>query len=148
MIEVKLSAHFSLAEMTQSEVAARAGLDNMPPASALANLVRLCGMLERIREKIGHPIIVTSGYRAPDVNALVGGSTNSAHKFGRAADIIAPSFGTPLALARAIEKSGVHFDQVIHEFGRWVHVSIPPEDHKPRLMALTIDREGTRSGLA
>jgi zinc D-Ala-D-Ala carboxypeptidase len=144
----RLSEHFTLAELTVSETAARRGLDNTPPPSALGNLVRLAALLEAVRTQIGRPVIVISGYRAPEVNRLVGGNTGSAHTAGRAADIISPAFGTPLQLARAIEASGLPFDQVIHEFGRWVHVSIAPEGAPPRRMALTIDLTGTRTGLA
>ena len=145
---IRLSEHFSLAELTTSETAARRGIDNTPPPSALANLVRLAGALETIRALIGQPIIVTSGYRSPIVNELVNGATDSAHISGRAADIIAPAFGSPLQLARAIEAAGLPLDQIIYEFGRWVHVSIPADRAAPRRMVLTIDLFGTRAGLA
>lgn len=148
MTPIRLSEHFTLAELTVSETAARRGIDNTPPPSALANLVRLAAMLENIRALIGKPIIVTSGYRSPIVNEMVNGATGSAHLTGRAADIIAPAFGTPLELARAIEAARLPLDQVIHEFGRWVHVSIPADRAEPRQMALTIDLFGTRQGLA
>jgi hypothetical protein len=145
---IRLSEHFTLAELIQSETAARRGIDNTPPPSALANLVRLSGTLEQVRKLIGRPILVTSGYRSPIVNELVNGSTGSAHLSGRAADIIAPAFGGPQALARAIEASGIEYDQLILEFGRWVHIGIAADDTEPRQMALTIDLMGTREGLA
>ena len=145
---IRLSEHFTLAELTVSETAARRGLDNSPPPSALGNLVRLAATLEQVRGLIGRPIIVTSGYRSVHVNELVNGSTGSAHITGRAADIIAPAFGSPLALARAIEASGMRYDQLILEFGRWVHIAIAADDAQPRQMALTIDTFGTRTGLA
>lgn len=145
-----LSPHFSLDELTVSEMAARKGWDNTPPPGALANLRALADMLERIREELGAPaIIITSGYRSPLVNAAVGGCAGSQHLLGCAADYICPRFGTPLQVAKAIAESGIPFDQLIHEYGRWVHVSVPPVNsrRKPRGMALTIDRLGTRPGL-
>lgn len=145
---IRMSEHFTLAELTVSETAARRGIDNTPPPHALANLVRLAGALETIRTLIGQPIIVTSGYRSPVVNELVNGATGSAHISGRAADIISPAFGTPLQLARAIEAAGLPLDQIIYEFGRWVHVSIPADRTEPRRASLTIDLFGTRAGLA
>jgi hypothetical protein len=145
---IRLSEHFTLAELMQSETAARRGIDNTPPPSALANLVRLAGTLEQVRALIGRPVLVTSGYRSPLVNELINGSTSSAHISGRAADIIAPAFGGPKSLARAIEASGIEYDQLILEFGRWVHIAIAPDDAVPRQMALSIDLHGVRTGLA
>lgn len=150
-----LSPHFSLDELTVSETAARHGLDNTPTPEALSNLRSLAATLERIRDHLGLPahaglpIIITSGYRSRLVNAAVGGSDGSQHLIGCAADFICPRFGSPLHVAAAIQSSGIAFDQLIHEFGRWVHVSVSPFDSRrgPRGMVLTIDRFGTRPGL-
>lgn len=140
---MKLSDHFTLAEMTASQVAARQGIDNTPGPEALANLHRLAVVLERIRARLERPVIVLSGYRSPDLNRAVGGARRSAHLTGSAADIICPAFGKPMDVFESIRASGVVYDQLIAEYpGRpdgWVHIAIA--DHA-RHQALVFD--GTR----
>ncbi len=133
-----LTEHFTLDEMTISETAARKGLDNTPGPQELANLKRTAETLEKVRALVNKPIIVSSGYRAPAVNAAVGGSKTSVHMKGLAADINVPGM-KPDDLARLIAASDIEFDQVILEYGRWVHVGIAD---KPRRELLTI-RTGT-----
>jgi hypothetical protein len=86
--------------------------------------------MERVRELLGgKPITVSSAYRNPQVNAAVGGSATSDHMSGYSVDFSCPSFGTPFQIATAIRQSPIFndVDQLIHEFGRWVHVSFAPE---------------------
>lgn len=143
---MRLSANFTLDELTVSETAARHGLDNTPPPEFIENLKLLANSLQTLRSLFGNnAIIVTSGYRSPQVNAKVGGSPNSDHLRGLAADFIVPSFGTPDHVVRAILGSGVPFKQVIREFDRWTHFSIPAPGEAPRNQALIIDRQGTRT---
>lgn len=145
---MNLSAHFTLAELTHSQTADRLGLDNDPPPEVVENLRKLALGLEMVRALIGAPIHVSSGYRSPAVNRAVGGSRNSQHMTGQAADITAPGFGTPLELVKAITGSAIPFDQCILEFpgkdGRsgWCHISFADE---PRRQALMIDHDGTRA---
>lgn len=138
---MNLSPHFTLAEMTVSEVAARRGIPNEPTPEALEALYRTATGLEAVRAVLGKPIIVTSGYRSPAVNRLVGGQPSSQHLRGEAADFICPAFGTPGEVVAALVKSAVQYDQCILEFGRWVHISFAPAF---RRMALIIDANGTR----
>ena len=121
-----LSSHFSLEELTHSEIATRKGLDNTPTPEVLANLMDLAATLERVRDLLDAPINVSSGYRSPKVNAAVGGSKTSAHCQGFAADFIAPQFGDPRAVCEKIRDSGLDFDQCIYE-GKWTHLSIDPK---------------------
>jgi len=119
----KLTDHFSLEEMTFSETAVRHGINNKPDAATRRNLLELCeNILEPIRDLAGGPINVTSGYRSPTLNSLVGGSPESQHKTGEAADINCPLFN-PGTLFNKIRESDLRFDQLIDEFGGWVHVS-------------------------
>lgn len=117
-----LSDHFSLAELTIT----RQPLSNIPPPPALAALKVTARQMERVRELLGGvAIIVNSGYRAPAVNEAVGGSPTSGHMKGYAVDFIAPRFGNPLAICRALAASDLKFDQLIQE-GTWVHISFDP----------------------
>lgn len=136
---MKLSEHFSLDEMTLSETAARKGLDNTPDKETIENLRKLAALLEQVRALVGKPIMVSSGYRSPEVNKAVGGSKTSAHVKGLAADINVPSV-KPAALAAIIKTSDIKFDQLILEFDRWVHIGL--RDGSPRMELLTI-RTGT-----
>src|SRR2546428_3083787 len=134
-----LSPHFSLEELTASEVAARAGLDNAPPTAVVHNLLRLAEGLELVRAALGsNAIHVTSGYRSPKLNQMIGGSKNSMYMRGLAADILCPAIGAPLEVCRAIVTSGIQMDQIIHEFGRWCHVAFAPDGQIPRNELLTI----------
>lgn len=141
---MQLTEHFTLEELTVSESAARQGLDNTPTGEALENLKRLAEFLEDVRELLTKPIKINSAYRAPAVNAAVGGSKTSQHCLGCAADIRVSGM-TPDEVVRAITASDLDYDQCIREFDSWTHVSIPNnEDAKPRKMALIIDKQGTR----
>ena len=120
-----LSEHFSLAEMVVSQTAARKGLGNTPGPGTVENLKALAQTLEKVRTILGKPVIINSGYRSLAVNRAVGGVGTSAHTMGFAADIIAPQFGTPLDVCRAIAASDLEWDQLISE-GTWAHISIDP----------------------
>lgn len=121
---MKLSPHFSLAELTRSAWAKANGISNKPISPEhWSNLRRLANELERVRAVLGNnPILVSSGYRNPVVNRAVGGVSNSAHSLGLAADFTCPGFGNVTQVCRAIELSDVNFDQLIWEYGSWVHL--------------------------
>ncbi|MCF8533059.1 MAG: hypothetical protein K9G48_08655 [Reyranella sp.] len=143
-----LSEHFSLAELTASQTAARRGIDNTPPPDVLAELQRTAQLLEKARTVLrSRPLLISSGYRSPALNAAVGGSPTSAHCFGMAADFTCPGFGAPLDVSRELATYAelLDFDQLIHEFGSWVHIG---RRASPRRQLLTIDGAGTRHGLA
>jgi hypothetical protein len=142
-----LSPHFALSEFTISETAGRHGLDNTPPPEIVEELRKMAALMERVRTLLGDkPIQITSGYRAPAVNAAVGSSAFSHHCKGQAVDFICPGFGTPREIAEALlpHLHTLEIDQLIWEFGSWVHLS---HHDTPRKMALTIDHGGTRSGI-
>lgn len=145
---MKISAHFTLAELEVSQIATRHGLDNRVPDRLMPNLGRLVGALEQVRQIAGgHPLRISSGYRSQKLNTLVKGSQDSAHIEARAADFTIPAYGSPLEVCRLIAWSGVQFDQLIHEFGAWVHISVPRMGVEPRNQTLTLDRQGPRGGL-
>lgn len=145
MAAIKLSTYFSYDELAGSSYAARQGLDNTPPAAALAALKYTANMMDRVRALLGVPIIISSGYRSPVVNTAINGSPNSQHVKGEAVDFTAPSFGSPADIARAIAASHIPFDQLILEYNAWVHISFVRVN--PRIQTLTITRQGTRQGI-
>jgi zinc D-Ala-D-Ala carboxypeptidase len=143
---MNLTAHFTLEELTASETAERNGWDNSPNEQELANLVRLAEFLEQVKEVLaGKPIIISSGLRTKKVNDAVGSSKDtSQHRIGCAADFRVPGM-TPDEVVKAIVASGIEYDQVIREFDRWTHISIPNSiNFSPRAQALIIDKAGTR----
>ena len=142
---MNLTEHFTLDELTSSETAERNGWDNTPNETELANLKRLAAFLEEVKTALGgKPIMVSSGYRGKQVNDAVGSKDSSQHRLGCAVDFRVPQL-TPDQVVKAIVASGLPYDQVIREFDRWTHLSIPntPET-APRKQVLIIDKTGTR----
>lgn len=126
-----VSKNFTLNELIKSDVATRNGIDNSPSKEAVQNLTKLCeNVLQPLRDNLNRPIKITSGYRSPDLNTLIGGSTHSQHCFGQAADIEVDILST-VALAFYVKNNVPSFDQLILEFydpkkgesSGWVHVS-------------------------
>ncbi len=140
-LRTRLSAHFMLQEFTFSQTAARCGIDNTPTPEVLKNLRRLAALLEEVRSLLGDvPIRVSSGYRCPELNRAVKGARRSAHMQGLAVDFTAPGFGTVLQVARAMVRSDLAFDQLIHEYGCWVHLGLAEDGAEPRRQVLSIFR--------
>jgi zinc D-Ala-D-Ala carboxypeptidase len=146
-----LTPHFSLSEMTFSDTANLMGIDNTPNADEVENLVETCTVLEKIRALCGsHPVIITSGFRCDELNNAVGGATDSAHRYGYAADFIIPEFGTPKEICNHLldHLYELDIDQLINESssgGAWVHVGLC--EGKGRCQALTISPRGTSVGI-
>jgi hypothetical protein len=140
---VKLSEHFTLAELTHTD---HRTLDNTPNEGEIENLGRLALFLEQVKTQLGgRPVIVNSAFRSAAVNAAVGSSDKSQHRLGCAADIRVPGL-TPDEVVRAVMTAGLPYDQLIREFDAWTHISIPSfPSLRPRKMALIIDKTGTRT---
>lgn len=122
----QLSEHFTLKEGTDSAKAKELGIDNQPSTLQLENMKHAAKGMEEVRALLGKPIKINSWLRLPAVNVAVGGSEKSAHMDGWAIDFRCDSFGTPLEIAKAIVAAGIKFDQIIHEYGSWVHISFEP----------------------
>ena len=138
----QLTEHFSLEELTVTD---HREFDNTPSAFERANLVRLAGLLERVKTALGGvPVMVNSAYRSKKVNDAVGSKDTSQHRLGCAADIRVPSL-TPDQVVKAIMAAKLPYDQLIREFDRWTHISIPNTlNGAPRGQVLIIDKAGTR----
>ena len=128
---MNLSEHFALEEATYSETAVRMGLNNQPDERQLANMKQAAEKLEAVRNVTG-PIRVNSWLRLPDVNVAVGGSKVSSHMDGWAIDC-SSSAHTPYELCQIVLKAGIKFDQLIHEYGHWMHLSFAPEMRQQEL---------------
>lgn len=130
--------HFTLSEFTRSETAKRYGIENNPSDAQIQNLECLCALiLDPLREFIGHPIYITSGFRTPRLNRLVGGTITSAHKDGLAADFRVGDKDYLLDWAWCLLKSPSRdfwpkIDQCIYYRDKhFIHVSLP-RGGKPR----------------
>jgi uncharacterized protein YcbK (DUF882 family) len=137
-----LTQHFSLEELTTTD---HRQFDNSPNTDELANLNRLAKFLEQVKTALGgKPVMINSAFRCKQVNDAVGSKDTSQHRVGCAADIRVLGM-TPDEVVKTVMAAGLGYDQIIREFDRWTHISIPnnPED-KPRQQALIIDRSGTR----
>lgn len=135
---MNLSPHFTLAEFTVSETAARRGIDNTPrEAFVLENLKRIAGVMESIRAILENPVIVSSGFRCLDLNSAIGSKPTSAHVVGLAADFICPGYGTPYDVCRAIEPHvrRLGIDQLIYEH-TWIHVGLRAGEPRHQIMTL------------
>jgi len=137
-----LSVHFTLEELTHTD---HREFDNTPNPAETANLIRLAGLLEDVKIALGSkPVMINSAFRSKAVNDAVGSKDSSQHRIGCAADIRIPQM-TPDEVVRAIIAADLPFDQIIREFDRWTHISVPnTPDGKPRKQALIIDKAGTR----
>jgi len=136
---MKLSANFSLSELTKSESASRLGLDNDPTQEIISSLQALVNhILQPVRDKFG-PVVVTSGYRSPEVNKAIGGSATSDHCKGQAADFeVLGKDNRELAIWIA---ENMQFTQLILEFYKpgvpdsgWVHCSFDPGNLKRQVL--------------
>jgi len=139
---MSLSKNFTFEELTITD---HRQFDNTPNVEETENLTRLAEFLERIKIVLdGKPIMVNSAFRSEAVNNAVGSRNTSQHRIGCAADIRVPGM-TPDEVVKAVIASGIGYDQIIREFDRWTHISIPnTKDMTPRRQALIIDKSGTR----
>jgi len=92
---MRLSPHFSLEELTHSDTAVRLGIDNTPTVEVIDNLTYLAGELEHVRDILGTPMLISSGFRCYALNDHLGSKRTSSHTKGLAVDFISPSFGNP-----------------------------------------------------
>ena len=139
---MNLSPHFTLEELTHTD---HREFDNTPNDSEKNNLKRLAEFLEQVKDALGgKPIMVNSAFRCKQVNDAVGSKDSSQHRIGCAADIRVPGM-TPDEVVKAVIASGIGYYQIIREFDRWTHISVPNSIiDSPRRQALIIDKTGTR----
>ena len=137
---MKLSANFSLAEMTKSQTATRKGIRNEPSTEHIENLIHLAEtVLQPVRDHFGKPVAISSGYRSPELCEAIGSSSKSQHAKGEAADFEIPGVDNK-QLAMWINKN-TDFDQLILEFyepgdpnSGWVHCSAVKEGSRAQVL--------------
>lgn len=126
--------NFTIMELVKSNIAKINKIDNTPDAESLKcmhNLINYC--LQPIRDKLGKPMIVTSGFRCKALNKKVGGVSTSQHTKGQAVDFYVKDM-TMQQVVDFIKKSGVEFDQLINEYNRWVHISFVKEKNRKQVL--------------
>jgi hypothetical protein len=138
---MNLTEHFTYEELTHTD---HREFDNTPNDAELENLKRMAEFLEEVRLLLGRPLLINSCFRSELVNNSVGSKSSSQHRVGCATDFRVNGM-TPDEVVKAIIASDLNFDQIIREFDRWTHISIPNSIHnQPRKQALIIDKSGTR----
>ena len=149
---MKLSEHFTLAELTKTSVM----IENVPNEAQVNNLKRLCGWLERLRQKYNlnikekiknkndEPIIINSGYRSSQVNKVVGGAPNSNHLTGCAVDIHVSGMEQLIRYAAILldisDERHEDFDELLMERNAkgnyWLHFAVRPEGNRRKVAFL------------
>lgn len=159
-----LTPHFTLEELTHSDMAVRLGIDNTPPAIIVPNLTVLAEGMELVRNVLQHPIHPNSGYRCEEFERVLCAKDFKAwcarhgkdpltawpeyfarkgHPNGYCLDFTCPQFGTPLEIVRVVKASGIKFDQLIEE-GTWVHASFDPR-LRGEVLTAKFDKDGAPS---
>ena len=139
---MQLTEHFTLEEFTRSTTGERNNINNSVPDDLMPNIQLTANKLERVRKVLGFPIIITSGYRCPALNARVGGASTSAHTKGLAVDFHS-SYGTPKEICQRLIDAGVQFDKLIQEHNQWVHIGFSPSNN--RQIVLTAIKQGGKT---
>ncbi len=144
---MQLTKNFTLAEMLRSQTAIRLNIQEQfnPPLAIINNLKSLCeNVLQPLRNKLKKSIFISSGYRCPRVNRVIGGAANSQHLTGLAADFTATDYTTE-ELYQYIKTNNIIFDQLIQEFDQWVHISYNPIPEKNRKQCLRAVKQNGRT---
>ena len=144
---MKLSANFQLSELVKSQTAERKGIPNNPSPAHIDNLKALCvNVLQPIRSHFEAPVMISSGYRSPELCIAIGSKITSQHATGNAADLEVPGVDNK-ELAIWI-KENLEYDQLILEFYRdgepdsgWVHVSWNSEKNRSNSLRAARDEE-------
>lgn len=151
---MQLTKNFTLDELTRSATATRLRLNNTPDERATTNLRQSArGLWQPVRDILGVPMVVSSGYRNPTLNRAIGGSTTSAHCYGLAIDFTAPRFGNTRQIAKKLatelKARDIKFDQLILEFPddhrTWIHLGYKSPSGKQRGQLLTAVKRGGRT---
>lgn len=129
--------NFTISELVKSDTAVKSGLNNTPDINSLDNLLDLIYyVLQPLRDKLGKPMVITSGFRSPAVNKFVGGVSSSQHLYGQACDFVVNGM-TPAQVVEFVKKSGVEFDQCLNEYNQWTHISYNKGHNRKQVLTIT-----------
>ena len=141
---MRLSKNFVLSEITRSNTSKRLGIGNGPNKEHLQNIQRLVSkLIQPMRDALG-PIRISSGYRSPNLNRAIGGSTKSQHCKGEALDL---QFWNDSKISNKelydwVLESGIEFDQMINEFDfAWIHISLKKTDNRNQVLEAYKDED-------
>jgi len=137
---MKLTANFSLNELTKSQTAERKGIDNTPSTEHQENLKLLCeSVLQPVRDHFGKVVTISSGYRSPELCTAIGSKITSQHAKGQAADF--EIFGVSNKTLADYIDSELHYDQLILEYWKesdpnsgWVHCSFSAGNNRKQYL--------------
>ena len=142
---MRLSKNFVLSEITRSNTAKRLGISNEPSKKHLANMQKLITeLIQPMRDSIG-PIRISSGYRSPQLNRAIGGSSKSQHCKGQALDLQFWRDGQMCnqEIYKWILNSNLQFDQMINEFNfAWIHISLKEKNNRNQVLEAYKDNDG------
>jgi len=140
---IQFTANFSLQELLLTSNRKFDEEQYNPPEEIIENLRALCiNVLQPLRDALGTPVNLNSGYRCPSLNRAIGGAKNSQHMTGQAADIVDFTNGNEY-LFKKIKELNLPFDQIIDEFNfRWVHVSYDPFRNRRQTLQAQKDANG------
>ncbi len=142
---MRLSKNFVLSEITRSNTAKRLGISNEPSKEHLANMqVLITELIQPMRDALG-PIRISSGYRSPQLNRAIGGSSKSQHCKGQACDLQFWKDGKMCneEIYKWVLKSGLDFDQMINEFDfSWIHISLKDKKNRKQVLEAYKDKDG------
>lgn len=142
---MRLSKNFVLSEITRSNTAKRLGISNEPSKKHLANMQKLITeLIQPMRDSIG-PIRISSGYRSPQLNRAIGGSSKSQHCKGQALDLQFWRDGQMCnqEIYKWILNSNLQFDQMINEFDfAWIHISLKEKNNRNQVLEAYKDNDG------
>lgn len=134
---MRLTKNFTLEEFIKSTTAKNKKIDNTPGDTEIFYINKLAEQLQRIRDRYGKPIIISSGYRCDKLNRAVGGAKNSDHIFGAASDIhsVEDTYEANKELWDVImsmyTEGELALRQIIDEYCLdWIHISVNNEFNK------------------
>lgn len=146
---MQITTNFHMSELIRSTTAAKRGINNEPTERHKNNLIESTkNLFQPTRDALGHPVVISSGYRSGALNKSVGGSDTSAHSEGFAIDFTCPGYGdtrkTAEFLVKYYKEKGIKYDQLILEFpdssGSWIHLGYKNNAGKQRQQVLTAKR--------